>query len=83
MHYDPAFCDEGAWYNASKRALRLDSEVQRLVESTPRVRTNLECLIRRLIAPAESLDAQTPADLKGRIWLYRICAARLSVEFRR
>lgn len=63
-------------YNTSKVALRPDSEAQRLLESTPSVRTNVERLIRRVIALSELLDADAPADLKGRVWLYRIRSGR-------
>lgn len=58
-------------YNSSKVALRADSDAEHLVESTPSVRTNVERLIRRVIALTEPLDADTPDDLKGRVWLYR------------
>ncbi|WLI13892.1 MULTISPECIES: hypothetical protein [Pseudomonas] len=59
-------------YNTSKVALRAESDTERLLESTPNVRTNVERLIRRVMALTESLDAEAPADLKGRVWLYRI-----------
>ncbi|MFZ5960704.1 hypothetical protein ACOXVJ_24660 [Pseudomonas knackmussii] len=58
-------------YNSSKVALRGESDVERLVESTPSVRTNVERLIRRVIALTEPLVAEAPSDLKGRVWLYR------------
>src|SRR5690606_25977525 len=58
-------------YNTSKVALRADSDAERLVESTPSVRTNVEHLIRRTIALTEHLDAEAADDLKGRVWLYR------------
>ncbi|MBX8560172.1 hypothetical protein K5D57_10745 [Pseudomonas cichorii] len=59
-------------YNSSKVALRPDSDAERLLESTPSVRTNVERLIRRVMALTEPLDAEAPDDLKGRVWLYRI-----------
>lgn len=59
-------------YNTSKVAMRADTVAERLLESTPIVRTNVERLIRRVMALTESLDAEAPADLKGRVWLYRI-----------
>lgn len=58
-------------YNFSKVALRAESDVERLLESTPTVRINVERLIRHVIARTEPLDAEAPEDLKGRVWLYR------------
>lgn len=58
-------------YNTSKVALRAESDTERLLESTPSVRTNVERLIRRVMALTEPLDAKAPNDLKGRVWLYR------------
>lgn len=58
-------------YNTSKVALQAQSDAERLLESTPSVRTNVECLIRRVMALTEPLDANAPDDLKGRVWLYR------------
>jgi hypothetical protein len=58
-------------YNFSKVALRAESDVERLLESTPTVRINVERLIRHVIAKTEPLDAEAPEDLKGRVWLYR------------
>lgn len=57
-------------YNTSKVALRAESEADRLLESTPSVRTNVERLIRRVLVLTEPLDAEAPDDLKGRVWLY-------------
>lgn len=59
-------------YNTSKVALRAESDAERLLESTPSVRTNVERLIRRVMALTEPLDAEAPDDLKGRVWLYRM-----------
>lgn len=59
-------------YNTSKVALRAESDAERLLESTPSVRTNVERLIRRVIALTAPLVAEAPDDLKERIWLYRI-----------
>ncbi|AYF88137.1 hypothetical protein D6Z43_13620 [Pseudomonas sp. DY-1] len=58
-------------YNTSKVALRAESDAERLLESTPSVRTNVERLIRRVMTLTEPLDAEAPDDLKGRVWLYR------------
>ncbi|SFP45838.1 hypothetical protein SAMN05216229_12824 [Geopseudomonas sagittaria] len=58
-------------YNTSKVALRAESDAERLLESTPSVRTNVERLIRRVMALTEPLGAEAPEDLKGRVWLYR------------
>lgn len=57
--------------NSSKVALRAESEAERVLESTPTVRTNVERLICRVMALTEPLDADAPADIKGRVWLYR------------
>ncbi|WP_248915675.1 hypothetical protein [Pseudomonas moorei] len=58
-------------YNSSKVALRAESDAERLLESTPSVRTSLERLIRRVMTLTEPLDTEAPVDLKGRVWLYR------------
>lgn len=58
-------------YNTNKVALRAESEAELVLESTPSVRTNVERLIRRVIALAEALDAEAPEELRGRAWLHR------------
>ncbi|WP_137819861.1 hypothetical protein [Pseudomonas sp. 2FG] len=58
-------------YNTSKVALRAKPDTERLLESTPSVRTSVECLIRRVMVLTEHLDADAPEDLKGRVWLFR------------
>lgn len=58
-------------YNTSKVALQAESDTERLLESTPSVRTNVMGLIRRVMLLTEQLDSEAPADLKGRVWLYR------------
>lgn len=58
-------------HNTSKVALRAESDAERLLESTPSVRTNVERLIRRVMALTELLQDDAPDDLKGRVWLYR------------
>lgn len=58
-------------YNTSKVALRAEWDAERLLESTPNVRTNVERLIRRVIAKTEPQNGEAPDDLKGRVWLYR------------
>ncbi|MCY1286662.1 hypothetical protein D9M70_356380 [compost metagenome] len=58
-------------YSTSKVALRAASDAEPLLESTPSVRTNVERLIRRVMALTEPLDADAPEDLKGRVWLHR------------
>ncbi|MBS4090743.1 MAG: hypothetical protein KKC24_18980 [Gammaproteobacteria bacterium] len=67
-------------YNTSKAALRASSDAERLLESTPNVRTNVERLIRRTMTLTESLDSQAPDDLKGRVWLYRARSNRNAGE---
>lgn len=58
-------------YNTSKVALRAESDAERLLESTPSVRTNVERLIRHVMVLTDPLNADAPDDLKGRVWLYR------------
>lgn len=67
-------------YNSSKVALRAESDAERLLESTPSVRTNVERLIRRVMTLTEPLDAEAPVDLKGRAWLYRTRASKNAGE---
>ncbi|MCU0074541.1 hypothetical protein N8H71_23350 [Pseudomonas koreensis] len=67
-------------YNSSKVALRAASDAERLLESTPSVRTNLERLIRRVMTLTEPLDAEAPVDYKGRVWLYRSSSRRNAGE---
>lgn len=67
-------------YNSSKLALRAASDAERLLESTPSVRTTLEQLIRRVMSLTEPLDAEAPVDLKGRVWLYRSRSMRNAGE---
>lgn len=56
-------------YNSSKVALRAESNAERLLESTPTVRINVERLIRRVMALTEPLEAEVSDDLKNRVWL--------------
>lgn len=56
-------------YNSSKVVLRAMSDVERVLESTPIVRTNVESLIRRIMALTTHLEAEVPDDLKNRVWL--------------
>lgn len=58
-------------HNTSKVALRSESPVDRLLESTPTVRANVEHLIRRVLTITEPLRAQAPDGLKERVWLHR------------
>lgn len=59
-------------YNTNKVALRAQSDNAPLLESTPSLRTNVELLIRRVMARTEPLDGDAPNHYKGRVWLYRI-----------
>ncbi|MFJ2683980.1 hypothetical protein ACIOYV_09575 [Pseudomonas sp. NPDC087342] len=67
-------------YNSSKVALRAESDAERLLESTPSVRTTVERLIRRVMTLTEPLDAEAPVDLKGRVWLFRSRAGKNAYE---
>ncbi|WP_339539721.1 hypothetical protein [Pseudomonas sp. RA_15y_Pfl2_54] len=58
-------------YSSNKVVLRSESNAERLLESTPSLRTTVERLIRRVITLTEPLNAEAPVDLKGRVWLYR------------
>ncbi|WP_130927204.1 hypothetical protein [Pseudomonas sp. Sample_14] len=58
-------------YNTSKVAVRAESDAERLLESTPKVRTNVESLIRRVIALTAPFITEAPDDFKDRVWLYR------------
>lgn len=58
-------------YSSSKVALRAESKSERELESTPRVRVNVERLIRRVMSLTEPLDSEAPENLKGRVWLFR------------
>lgn len=58
-------------HNTSKVILRGESTNERLLESTPTVKINVERLIRHVIARTEPLRAKAPDDLQTRVWLYR------------
>ncbi|RML17968.1 hypothetical protein APX70_04785, partial [Pseudomonas syringae pv. maculicola] len=63
-------------YRSSKVALRADAKVERVLESMPSVKFNVERLIRRVMSLTEPLDSEAPDDLKGRVWLYCNSAMR-------
>ncbi|HEH9411860.1 TPA: hypothetical protein SIA28_000419 [Aeromonas salmonicida] len=58
-------------HNTSKIILRGESTNERLLESTPTIKTNVERLIRHVIARTEPLRAEAPHDIQAHIWLYR------------
>lgn len=58
-------------HNTSKVVLRADSAHERILESTPTIKTNVERLIRRVISRSEELQVEAPDDLQARVWLYR------------
>lgn len=58
-------------HNNSKVAVRAELDSERRVESTPTVRTNVERLIRRVIALTEPLRIEASEDLRERVWLCR------------
>ena len=58
-------------HNTSKVVLRGESTNERLLESTPTIKINVERLIRHVIARTEPLRAEAPDDLQARVWLYR------------
>lgn len=59
-------------HTSHKVALRAENRAAQLLESTPTVQTNVERLIRRILAHSEPLCAEAPDDLKDRVWLYRV-----------
>lgn len=58
-------------HNTSKVILRGESTNERLLESTPTVKINVEQMIRHVIARTEPLRAEAPDNLQTRVWLYR------------
>ncbi|SDN42123.1 hypothetical protein SAMN04489798_0264 [Pseudomonas arsenicoxydans] len=58
-------------HNTSKVVLRAESSHERLLESSPIIKSNVERLIRHIIARTESLRIEAPSDLQARVWLYR------------
>ncbi|QTQ96651.1 hypothetical protein [Pseudomonas aeruginosa] len=69
-------------YNTSKVALRAESDAELQLEALSSVRTNVEHLIRRVMALTEPLDEEAPEDLKGRVWLYRVRAGHAAGQVR-
>lgn len=69
-------------HNTSKVILRADSTHDRLLESTPTVKTNVERLIRLVIARTEELIADAPVDIQSRVWLYRSRATNENGQIR-
>lgn len=59
-------------HTSHKVALRAENRATQLLESTPTVKTNVERLIRLILAHNEPLCAEAPDDLKERVWLYRV-----------
>ena len=57
--------------NSSKVALRAERDTERLLGSTPGIRTNVKHLIQRIKLLTEPVNAEAGEDLKGRMWLYR------------
>lgn len=58
-------------HNTSKVVLRGESTHERLLESTPTVKNNVERLIRHVINRTELLRAEAPDELQQRVWLYQ------------
>lgn len=58
-------------HNTSKVVLRGESTNERLLESTPTIKVNVERLIRHVIARTEPLRAEATDDLHAHVWLYR------------
>ncbi|NKF26572.1 hypothetical protein HER21_08910 [Pseudomonas sp. BGM005] len=58
-------------HNTSKIILRGKSMDERLLESTPTIKINIERMIRHVIARTEPLRTEAPQDLQAHVWLYR------------
>lgn len=58
-------------HTTSKVALRTQSTVDRVVESTPTLRPTVVRLIRRVIELTSQVREEAPTDLRQRVWLYR------------
>ncbi|MFM5878522.1 hypothetical protein ACET7V_03550 [Aeromonas sanarellii] len=58
-------------HNTNKVILRGESTNERLLESTPIIKANVERLIRHVLARTEALRAEAPHDIQTRVWLYR------------
>ena len=58
-------------HNTSKVVLRGESTNERLLESTPTIKINVERLIRHVIARTEPLRAEATDDLQAHVWLHR------------
>lgn len=58
-------------HNTSKVILRSSNDIERILESTPTITTNVESLIRRVLTLTENLRTEAPGDLNKRLWLYR------------
>ncbi|MDR6678423.1 hypothetical protein [Pseudomonas oryzihabitans] len=59
-------------HTSHKVALRAENRNDPLLESTPTVKTNVERLIRRVLAHSEPLCVDAPNEFKERVWLYRV-----------
>jgi hypothetical protein len=58
-------------HKTSRAILRSENTNERLLEATPTVKTNVERLIRKVIARTDQLSAEATDDLQKRVWLYR------------
>ena len=58
-------------YSSMKVALRSSSGVQRTVEATPTLRNSLADMVRRVVELTADLRAESPLDIRDRLWLYR------------
>jgi len=58
-------------HKTSRAILSSENTNERLLEATPTVKTNVERLIKQVIARTDQLSAETTDDLQKRVWLYR------------
>ncbi|SDY97341.1 hypothetical protein SAMN05518854_103117 [Variovorax sp. YR266] len=58
-------------HTTTKVALRSNSTVDRVVESTPTLRPTVVRLIRRVIELTATVREEAPAEIRERVWLFR------------
>lgn len=58
-------------HTTTKVALRSNSTVDRVVESTPTLRPTVVRLIRRVIELTATIREEAPAEIRERVWLFR------------
>jgi hypothetical protein len=59
-------------HTTTKVALRSESPIERVVESLPTIQRSVAQLIRRTIELTSQVRLEAPAELRNRVWLYRL-----------